>query len=962
MNPLGALLLVACIAVVLFAPRHIALLGMMAAVLYLPFAQQVYIGGFNLFAMRFVELAGFSRVLLRKELSFQQLNKFDKTFLLLFAYTVIVFVLRSEEDKAYKIGTLVDAYLCYFTFRGLLRTAYDFKRFLRGFLVVLAPFVIFVMIETLTGKNPFSVLGEIDPGGYTRNGRQRAFGSFEHPSLVGTLGASFIPLYIAYAYKKVNRRAAYIGLGFCLAIIWASNSGAPISCLIFAVLGWLFWKVRTKMSMVRRSIVAFLVVLALVMKSPIWYLPAHLSDFTGGDGYHRSYLVDIFIQNIGKWGSFGMRLEDTADWFPTRLPWGVADITNQYISFGVTAGVISMALFIILFVKGFGNLGKAMAALRGTVGTPTETEFLLWGLGVMLLVHAVNFFGITYYDQTFVIWYMHLAVISTLSERYFNHPIEDEGRDQAYSGGRTSRIETGGTHDANIDIPNAAPLENPEFCGNNLAFRSVLASVIALGIAQPALSAQIYVAQSNLGNGTGSNPENACGASYLNNADNWNSPDKVPGKIGPGDTLHICGCISTPLVVQAAGTPGNPITLLFEPGASMSAPNWNQHGRNRDAAIFTAKSYITIDGGANGIIRATSNGTELATQLYNIGVYVDNASNVSVKNLAIQNLYVRTRGADPSGSHVGGVGIYFLEACDNALVSKCAINDVYYSVILAFGNCSNFEVRNCNLSNMGVGIVIGSANRGCVLTRAVVHDNRMSIGSNWEGYPAIHRECVHAFAVHHGPDSAINELRIYDNFFTGDLGNNATAYCFIEGYVDGPWVFNNLFVQPNSNSGGNGFLAFKGTESAMAMNNTFVGFNGGREIAINAEPVTLGARLGHNLTIANNVFCHCATAIYDATPQVTSSDYNVFDTSPQFYHQSRRTITDLSGWKAVTGQDSHSSTRDSNLDPVTYVPRAGSAAIAAGKDESAYFSTDKNGIGRAQGSSWDVGALVHGLQ
>src|ERR1022692_2888354 len=106
MNPFGILLLVACIAVVLSAPRHIALLGMMAAVLYLPFAQQVYIGEINLFAMRFVELAGFARVLLRKELSFRQLNKFDKIFLLLFAYTTIVFALRSEEDKAYRIGTL----------------------------------------------------------------------------------------------------------------------------------------------------------------------------------------------------------------------------------------------------------------------------------------------------------------------------------------------------------------------------------------------------------------------------------------------------------------------------------------------------------------------------------------------------------------------------------------------------------------------------------------------------------------------------------------------------------------------------------------------------------------------------------------------------------------------------------------------------------------------------------------
>ena len=44
-----------------------------------------------------------------------------------------------------------------------------------------------------------------------------------------------------------------------------------------------------------------------------------------------------------------------------------------------------------------------------------DTEFLLWGLGVMLAVHIVNWFGIIYFDQMYVIWFMQLAAISTLS-------------------------------------------------------------------------------------------------------------------------------------------------------------------------------------------------------------------------------------------------------------------------------------------------------------------------------------------------------------------------------------------------------------------------------------------------------------------------------------------------------------------------------------------------------------------
>jgi hypothetical protein len=333
-----------------------------------------------------------------------------------------VFVLRSHEDIAYRVGVLVDASLCYFSFRGLIQEPDDIRRFLKSFLFLVIPFVLCVSFETLKSQNPFELLGKFDPAGYTRNGRQRAFGSFMHPSLVGTVGAAFVPLYLALGYRASARKIAIVGIGLCLVIVWAANSGAPISCLLFAAVGWFFWRIRTKMQLVRRIVVGSIVVLALVMKSPIWYLPTHLSDFTGGDGYHRSYLLDIAFQNVRKWGLAGMPLEETADWFPTQLAWGVADMTDQYISFGVTAGLGAMALFIAIFVRGFSRLGRAMNAVRLAIGSPSEAEFLLWGLGVVLLVHAGNLFGISYYDQSFALWYMHLAMISGMSELYFKNP------------------------------------------------------------------------------------------------------------------------------------------------------------------------------------------------------------------------------------------------------------------------------------------------------------------------------------------------------------------------------------------------------------------------------------------------------------------------------------------------------------------------------------------------------------
>jgi hypothetical protein len=149
------------------------------------------------------------------------------------------------------------------------------------------------------------------------------------------------------------------------------------------------------------------------MKAPIWFLPARISDIVGGDGFHRSYLMDCAIRDLSKWWFSGMPIVDTANWFPYVVPaTGGADITNQYLFFGVTGGLLAIILFILLLIKCYSLLGNSMYQLRASTSTPTGNEFLLWGLGVMLTVHISNWFGIRYFDQTYNLWFMQLAAIS----------------------------------------------------------------------------------------------------------------------------------------------------------------------------------------------------------------------------------------------------------------------------------------------------------------------------------------------------------------------------------------------------------------------------------------------------------------------------------------------------------------------------------------------------------------------
>jgi hypothetical protein len=421
MNLIGIPILLAVLFVVTCAPRRWAVIGYMAGVLFLTQGQQLQVFGFNLFAIRFVELAGFIRVTARGELTSYRLNSIDRALLILYIYATVVFVLRSSEGVAYHIGMMVDAFLCYFTFRGLIGGFEDFNWFLRHFLLLLIPFAALVVFESLTKYNLFTVMGGVTRvEDFMRGGRLRCQGSFRHPILLGTLGATFLPLYIAMVIPKGHRLLAMLGIFLCLVIVGASNSGGPASCVVVGVAGWVLWKWRTKMLFIRRAMVFGIISLGLVMKAPVWYLLSHVSDITGGGGWHRAFLIDTAFQHLRQWWFAGMPITDTVNWFAYSVPLtGGADMTNTFISFGVQSGLVAIALLIALLVCAYRRLGIALALLRNRYPIASTTEFMLWGVGVMLAVHIMSWLGISYFDQSYVVWFMQLAAISNLCDQIF---------------------------------------------------------------------------------------------------------------------------------------------------------------------------------------------------------------------------------------------------------------------------------------------------------------------------------------------------------------------------------------------------------------------------------------------------------------------------------------------------------------------------------------------------------------
>jgi hypothetical protein len=416
MNIVGFILLSALVYFVSAGNRRTALLAMVAGVLYLTEGQTIDVG-INFFAVRILGIALFARVMLRHEFSFRWLNKIDRAFLTLYCYTAVIFLLRSKGADLSLVAGCIDACFCYFGFRGLIRNREDLRWLLRAVALLLIPYAFLIAIERHTGISVFAFMGG-PSGGWERGGVPRCMGSFRYPVSLGTFAATFMAMYVGLFRSARDRRLAGIAIVICLWLVIASNSGGSLTAAGVALLAWFLWHFRRDMRKIRWAIVGLLAVLALIMKAPIWYVLDRVSF--GGDSWHRAYLIDVALRNLDKWWFVGMDFSQTAEWFPYTVN-GAADITNAYLAFGINAGLVAIVLFIRVLVKAFAAVGRALAKIRtNRVGAPTA--FMVWGLGVMLGVHVITWFGVSYFDQMYVIWFLELAAVVSVTQDILGAP------------------------------------------------------------------------------------------------------------------------------------------------------------------------------------------------------------------------------------------------------------------------------------------------------------------------------------------------------------------------------------------------------------------------------------------------------------------------------------------------------------------------------------------------------------
>jgi hypothetical protein len=334
----------------------------------------------------------------------------------------------------------------------------------------------------------------------------------------------------------------------------------------------------------------------------------------------------------------------------------------------------------------------------------------------------------------------------------------------------------------------------------------------------------IYISQD--GTGIGTSCVASLPVSWLNDGNNWGTGEN---QIGPGDTVHLCGVISENITVQGSGIQDNPITILFEDDAKISAPCFERfeggssvHG---GAILVKYQDYITIDGGTNGVIENTDTGSTSLGYTYtrsqvgsssyigNIqgaaGIIAYESDYLAVRNLNIENIYVSDGEMDNLDPRYtgrkgdSGSNAYALDFanCNNLLVENNVIHDAIFGIAFNVGENYFIDANNNSIYHTAASFFVagtGAEEHIGYNNEVKIHHNHIYDADNWAYIGGI--KCIGSEDT-----MTLKGLKIYNNVVGPDMYDeyhDMTAYIYADqGRIVNPLIYNNTcIVGPNDGS------------------------------------------------------------------------------------------------------------------------------------------------------------------
>jgi hypothetical protein len=418
-TPVAALLLMLSGALILFGPRRYVLVPLLLGVFLVPTGNVVVLGGFHMMPIRLLAPLGWLRLAVNKPRAAE--NRFaggygnvDRAFLGCCVATAIAVCLQWMSTSAVtnQLGILVGTLGMFFLLRQLIRDDEDIALAVKLLVTVAGINVLCMIIEWLTLQNLFgTVIGGVQDSPLIREGKIRAQGAFQHAILAGVYGATVLPLSLWLLNMRRWPGFAILGIVSATVMTVLSSSSTPVMAYGGMILAICLWPMRRDMRLLRWGFSLTLVILQMAMKAPVWFLMARVDVIGGSASFDRAYLIDTCVRHFRDWWLCGTH--DSGNW-----GWSMWDLSNQFVSIAETGGLLGLIFFIAIIYRCFGRLGSARKAVDGV----HKKEWRTWLLGCALFSHVMAYFGVSYFDQTQVTWFVLLAIISVTTSLQF--PVE----------------------------------------------------------------------------------------------------------------------------------------------------------------------------------------------------------------------------------------------------------------------------------------------------------------------------------------------------------------------------------------------------------------------------------------------------------------------------------------------------------------------------------------------------------
>lgn len=498
----------------------------------------------------------------------------------------------------------------------------------------------------------------------------------------------------------------------------------------------------------------------------------------------------------------------------------------------------------------------------------------------------------------------------------------------------------------------------------------------ALALADPAVAsiANVYIAQNEAGDGSGDSCANAEALTFFSTAGNWGAG---AGQIGAGTTVHVCGNIAgsaggTAFNFLGSGSSGNPITLIFETGASLT--NANYWGSNTAGAIYIAsRSWITVNC-ANGVVSNSGNGSGLANQAISNGIYVQGSTNITIQNCTVSDIYQHTSSTDTDSDAQSSAGIN-IQFSSDITIDGNSVDDAGPCIFIGYAlGDANITITDNTVTRCNWGIAAGARTTSVSLTTLTITGNDISSAANWDTTTdTFHHNGIYLYA---SGSTTLSTVTIANNRIRDIAGGCgvgagcATGLIYtarVGGTVDTVRIYNNILTEASVDGPSNGYIVPDGTNFTIA-NNTIVGNAKGACISATAFTVT------SNDVIKNNI---CSTMsqgqIWGGSNAnaytISESNYNIFHSighaTVKFGYNPAAlysTYASLALWTTGTTFDANSLTTDPQFNSGAYTLSVSSPARGAGENLTglgiAGLSSDYVGVSRPSSGAWDIGAYA----